>query len=94
MKPFAWNIEKNELLISERGISFERVVYHIERNGLLDILKHPNSKKYPKQKLFVVRISNYAYLVPCVENEKKYFLKTIIPGRKAAKKYLEVNDEK
>ena len=93
MKPFAWNIRKNELLVKERGISFERAVYHIERTGLLDIIQHPNSAKYPNQRIFVVEISNYAYLIPFVENEKEYFLKTIIPSRKATKKYLEVNDE-
>ncbi len=93
MKLFAWNIEKNKLLVKERGISFERAVYHIERSGLLDIVTHPNSKKYPNQKIFVVEISSYAYLVPFIENDKEYFLKTIIPSRKATKKYLEVNDE-
>ncbi len=94
MKPFAWNIEKNELLVRERGISFERIIYHVERTGLLDIVKHSNSAKYPNQKIFVVNVSNYVYLVPFVENEKEYFLKTIIPSRKATKTYLEVNDEK
>ncbi len=88
MKPFAWNIIKNEILLKERGISFERVVYHIEKTGLLDIIRHPNTIKYPNQKIFVVKISQYVYLVPFVENEKEYFLKTIIPSRKATKKYL------
>ncbi len=94
MKPFAWNIEKNGWLVRERGISFERIVYHIERSGILDIVKHPNSTKYPNQKIFVVRVANYAYLVPFIEDEKEYFLKTIIPSRKATKQYLEMNDEK
>lgn len=93
MKPFAWNIEKNKLLIQERGISFERIVYHIERTGMLDVVEHPNSAKYPNQRIFIVNVSNYAYLVPFVENKKEYFLKTIIPSRKATKKYLEVDDE-
>jgi len=93
MKSFVWNIQKNEILVKERGISFERVVYHIERSGLLDIVQHPNATRYPTQKIFIVEISNYAYLVPFVENESEYFLKTIIPSRKATKKYLEVNDE-
>ena len=88
MKPFAWNIKKNELLIKERGISFERIVYHIERSGLLDVVQQPNSARYPRQKIFVVKIAGYAYLVPFVENEKEYFLKTIIPSRKATKKIL------
>lgn len=93
MNHFAWNLEKNEQLIRERGLSFERVIYHIENEGLLDVVKHPNPAKYPKQRMFIVNIENYAYLVPFVENETEFFLKTIIPSRKATKKYIEVNDE-
>ncbi|WP_404361312.1 BrnT family toxin [Methylotuvimicrobium sp. KM1] len=93
MSHFAWNSEKNEQLIRERGISFERVIYHIENEGLLDVVKPPNPAKYPKQRMFIVNIENYAYLVPFVENETEFFLKTIIPSRKATKKYIEVNDE-
>jgi len=33
-------------------------------------------------------IDGYAYLVPYVENEEEIFLKTIIPSRKATKRYL------
>ena len=93
MKHFAWNLEKNEQLIRERGISFERVIYHIERDGLLDVIAHPNPSKYPGQKMFVLNIGDYAYLVPFIENEVEIFLKTIIPSRKATKKYIEVNNE-
>ncbi|BCG63209.1 MAG: toxin, BrnA family [Methyloprofundus sp.] len=93
MKHFAWNAEKNAQLMAQRGISFERVIYHIERNEILDVIKHPNSSKYPNQRMFILNISNYAYLVPFIENETEFFLKTIIPSRKATKKYLEVNDE-
>ncbi len=93
MKHFAWNSEKNAQLIEERGISFERVVYHIERNEILDVIKHPNSSKYPNQRMFILNIGNYAYLVPFVETETEFFLKTIIPSRKATRKYLEDNDE-
>ena len=93
MKPFAWNSDKNDTLLEERDISFERAVYLIENNGLIDIVAHPNQKKYPGQKIFIVNIENYAYLVPFVENENEIFLKTIIPSRKATRKYLEVNDE-
>ncbi len=93
MKHFAWNSEKNEQLIRERGILFERVVYHIENEGLSDVVRHPNPAKYLNQRMFIVNIENYAYLVPFVENETEFFLKTIIPSRKATKKYSEVNDE-
>ncbi len=94
MKHFTWNQEKNKWLVRERGISFERALQHIENNEILDIVKHPNATKYPNQKIFIIDIENYAYLVPFVENESEVFLKTIIPSRKATKQYLEVSDEK
>ena len=93
MKHFAWNSEKNAQLIQERGISFERVIYHIERNDILDVIKHPNPSIDPNQRMFIVNIGSYAHLVPFVETETEIFLKTIIPSRKATKKYLEANDE-
>jgi len=90
MRHFVWNSEKNAQLIQERGISFERVIFHIERDEILDVVKHPNSSKYPNQRMFILDIGNYAYLVPFVETETEIFLKTIIPSRKATRKYLEV----
>ncbi|WP_133512985.1 toxin [Candidatus Thiosymbion oneisti] len=78
MRRFAWNSEKNTQLIQERHVSFERVVYHIENNGVLNIIGHPNPTKYPNQKMFIVNMGNYVYLVPFVENEAEIFLKTII----------------
>ncbi len=87
MKYFDWNLEKNEKLIKERGISFEEVLIAITENHLLDIIKH-SGNKYPNQKIFIVQINNYAYLVPFVEDEEKIFLKTIIPSRKATKDYI------
>jgi uncharacterized DUF497 family protein len=88
MKLFTWDNEKNEWLVIERGVSFERIVYLMENNGLLDVVTHPNAEKYPRQKMFVVNIDEYAYLVPFVESEEEIFLKTVIPSRKATKKYL------
>ena len=88
MKYFLWNEEKNELLRTERDISFEEIVLYIEKGYLLDILEHPSPEKYPGQKVFVVQVEEYAYLVPFVESENEVFLKTIIPSRKATKKYL------
>jgi hypothetical protein len=88
MKYFSWNEEKNEFLKEERQISFEDVVFYIEQGFLLDVLEHPNQEKYQGQKIFVVQIDEYAYLVPFVEDEREIFLKTIIPSRKATKKYL------
>jgi uncharacterized DUF497 family protein len=89
MKYYDWDEEKNELLKRQRNISFEIIVIQIERGKLLDVLEHPNKEKYKNQRIFVVEYENYVYLVPFVEEEEKIFLKTIIPNRKATKKYLE-----
>ena len=92
MKYFSWNNEKNRLLKSERNISFEDVVFYIERQRVLDIVQHPNQERYKGQKIFIINIDNYAYLVPFVESEREIFLKTIIPSRKATKQYLRGQD--
>lgn len=88
MRYFDWNKEKNELLKLERGISFEEIEIAIRTSGLLDAYPHPNQKRYPGQQIYVVQVEDYVYLVPFVEDEEKIFLKTIIPSRKATKKYL------
>lgn len=88
MKPFRWSPEKNDVLKSERGVSFESMVVAIEAGGLLDVLAHPNEEKYPRQRVLVVAHDSYAYLVPFVEEEDYIFLKTVIPSRKATRDYL------
>lgn len=88
MKIYNWNAEKNEQLIVERGISFEEIVFYIENNGLLDDIAHPNSQDYSRQRIFVVAVESYVYLVPYVENKDELFLKTIIPSRKFTKIYF------
>jgi len=88
MTTYAWDLEKNAWLIQERGISFERAIFLIEKNGLLDTIRHPNQEKYPQQRMFIVEIDEYAYLVPFVESEEQLFVKTIVPSRKATQKYL------
>ena len=93
VKPIRWNADKNLALQSERGVSFEEVLASIENGGLLATLAHPNAKKYEHQKLWVVRMRGYAYLVPFVETEKEVFLKTIIPSRKASKQFLQGADD-
>ena len=90
---FAWSAENNESLKLDRGVSFEQVVFHIERGNLLDVLKHPNQRRYPGQRIFVVDIGGYAYLVPFVESEAEIFLKTVIPNRRATNTYLGWSEE-
>ena len=85
MRYFNWSSEKNKKLIKERNVSFEICLVKIENKDILDILDNTN---YPNQKIFVLEIDNYVYLVPFIENKDEIFLKTIIPSRKFTKKYL------
>ena len=93
MENYQWDHEKSERLKAERVVSFDQVVMHIERAYVLDVYEHPNKKKYPNQQILVVRIEDYAYLVPFVESEEGRFLKTIVPSRKATRHYLGEKDE-
>jgi hypothetical protein len=88
MKPFRWNHENNEQLKAERSISFEEIVLAMEGDGLLDILQHANPGRCPNQRVFVVAVGSYAFLVPFVEDADCYFLKTVVPSRKATRDYL------
>lgn len=88
MNYFIWNEEKNEQLKKARNISFEIIVSQIAMGKILDIVKHPDEKKYENQMIFIIEYESYAYLVPFVEDGECLFLKTIIPNRKATKKYL------
>jgi uncharacterized DUF497 family protein len=88
MKYFDWNNEKNDYLKKARGVSFEQVELAIASGDLVDRLSHPNLSKYPNQKVFLVRIEDYIYSVPYIEDDDKIFLKTIIPNRNATKKYF------
>lgn len=85
MKPFRWSSEKNEILKAERGISFEEITVAVEAGALLEVVPHPNPGKYPRQKIMVVAVFGYAYLVPFIEEGDHFFLKTIIPSRKATR---------
>ncbi len=88
MKHYNWDPSKNEKLKAERNISFEEIVFHIGQGAEVDVFEHPNQERYPGQKISVVLIEGYAYLVPYIESETEIFLKTIIPSRKATKKYV------
>ena len=93
MKQINWNSDKNQALIAERNISFEAIVFAIQSGDLLDDIIHPNADKYANQKMFVINIDDYVYLVPYVETSDEIFLKTIIPSRKATKHYLRVEND-
>jgi len=88
MKSINWNSDKNRKLIEERGISFENIVFALQSGCLLDDVEHPNKNKYSHQRVFIVEMDDYAYLVPYVESDEEIFLKTIVPSRNATKQYL------
>ena len=51
-------------------------------------MENPNPQRYVGQRVFVVNIDGYAHLVPFEESDSEVSLKTIIPSRKATKRYL------
>ncbi len=86
---YEYSADKNQRLINERHISFEEIVAALNNGQLLDIINHPNQKKYPNQSIYVVQVNEYVYLVPFVEKDRRtVFLKTIFPSRKAKKQYI------
>jgi uncharacterized DUF497 family protein len=89
MDTFAYDFapSKNAWLIETRGISFEQIITVLETEGPIDVIEHPNQAKYPKQKMYIIELLDYIYLVPFVEEGNKIFLKTAFPNRKAVKKY-------
>lgn len=93
MKYIDWDEEKNRKLKENRGVSFEEVLVLIQEEKIIEVIDHPNQKRYPGQKIFVVLIDEYVYMIPFVEDEEKYFLKTIIPSRKMTKEYLKKGGE-
>lgn len=85
-KAFQWDKEKNQKLIKGRRISFEAIVSHIEEGHVIAVAE--GKGKFQHQKQYIVAVNNYIYIVPCVEDGEKIFLKTIIPSRKMTKRYL------
>lgn len=88
MSGFDWNDEKNEFLESTRGICFEDVIIHVQNGCVIEVIRHPNKERYPKQNIMVLDVEGYIHLVPYVKSRGTRFLKTIIPSRKATREYL------
>jgi len=93
VKFIAWDTEKNEKLKEERGISFEIALDIIFEEGLITVVDNPNRKKYQSQRLYIIGFHGYAYVIPCIEDEQKIFLKTIYPSRKYTKIYIKEEHE-
>mgnify|MGYP001566010344 CR=1 FL=1 len=84
-KPFTWNQQKNEWLKKNRGISFEEVVDRLATD-LLDVRQN-TSKRHPLQLVFIVKITNYIWVVPFEESETEIQLKIAFPDRRLAKEF-------
>jgi len=86
IKIISWNEEKNTLLKTERGLSFEMVEELISNNEIINIVEHSNDN-YRHQKIFILKLEGYLCKVPFVESENEIFLKTIFPDRRLKKLY-------
>ncbi len=85
---FKWNSDKNKLLYETRGITFDEIVQAIADGFAIGDSQHPNADKYPNQRVLSIALNDYVYLVPYVIDGNDYFLKTIIPSRKANKRHI------
>ena len=88
MNIFIWDGAKNELLRQTRGVCFEDAVAAIDGGRLLDILEHPDQRAYRGQKLYIIELHEYAWVIPCAEKEDGVWLKTMFPSRKYTRQYL------
>jgi len=87
MKELRWNLLKNERLKKTRGVSFEELI----NSELIDVLKHPSREN---QKIMLFKYKKCIWIVPFVEEDKYYFLKTLYPSRKYTKKSRGIKNEK
>lgn len=76
-----WDELKSKRLKQTRGVSFEEIVQAKQ----IDRIKHPNK---PNQKILIYEYRGYIWAVPfVVDEEGKYFLKTIYKSRKLMRRY-------
>ena len=90
MKKITWDIAKAKVLHDNglRGnVGFDECVVAIEDSEVLADIANPNPQ-YPRQRMLVPRINDYAYVVPYVETDEEIFLKTVFPSRKHTALYL------
>lgn len=89
MPTIRWDPDKEERLRNAEdrgGVTFADCVVAIDDGRVLDDLPHPMRDN---QRLLVLAIENYAYVVPYVpEQDGGLFLKTVFPSRKHTAIYL------
>ena len=69
-------------------MSFERIAEVISNEQYLEVVKHP---KRPNQRMFIVRLDDYVWVVPFVieADGETIFLKTAFRSRKLNRQYGE-----
>jgi hypothetical protein len=80
VKPLRWCPEKSRWLKGIRGISFDELVL----GRVVDIVDHPIRTN---QRLMLFDYLGYIWVVPFVENEAEFFLKTLYPSRKYTQEF-------
>ncbi len=87
---FDFSLEKNQILKQTRGVDFEDIIKAIKTGDLIEDKKHPNQKRYRGQRLFIVKIETYIYIVPYIIDRKRqvYFFFFFYPSRNATKQYF------
>lgn len=91
---YKFDSQKNRTLKKERSISFDEIIFYIEQGNLIDVIEHPNKKKYSGQRIYLVEVNNYVYLVPFYRVGNEISLITIFPSRKHTKKYINPTQQK
>jgi hypothetical protein len=90
MTKIRWNDEKERKLqaeVSRNGITFADCAVAIADGRVLAVLPHAT---HSHQRLAILSIENYAYVVPFViEEDGTWFLKTVFPSRKHTALYLD-----
>jgi hypothetical protein len=86
-----WSVEKDLLLrtdLSRGGIGLAECAVAIEEGRILDDLPNPTREG---QRIFVLDINDYAYVVPYITEGDVIFLKTMFPSRKHTAHYLDLS---
>jgi hypothetical protein len=81
MQPLRWSPAKNAGLKVEWGIGLEEILVAVETRALIEVVRHPNPNRYPRQRVMVVGVAGYACLVPLVEEDDELRIQGTEGGR-------------
>ncbi|MDX2112881.1 MAG: BrnT family toxin [Alphaproteobacteria bacterium] len=84
---YTFSEEKDHKLRNERGIGFKEIITYLESGNIVDVISHPNLKKYPQQWYYMINIEGYIWAVPHEYRDGKIHLITAFQNRKANKTY-------